>query len=90
MAENNKRYFMVTFSGLAESGDLRSGKIEYRTHDNKFVNEKKAIQIITKSFSLEQVFIKQVTEMQESDFNDWIEDRDINSSTYDPDTDDFT
>ena len=73
------RYFIVWFSGMGEGDILRTGKIEYRTIDGKYANEKSIIEKAEESFGLEQIFVKDIQELSESEYKDWIEGSDEES-----------
>lgn len=69
------RYFMIHFSGLTEDNKLRNGKLEHRMDNGRYINEINIMKHISAMFGLENVFIKHVTEIAESDFMDWTEGR---------------
>ena len=73
---SKKRYFLILFSGLTNDNVLRTGKIEYATNTGKHINEKFIIHKIESQFGLTQVFVRDVREMGEQDFIEWIEGRD--------------
>ncbi|WZE63631.1 hypothetical protein PANI_CDS0112 [Maribacter phage Panino] len=69
------RYFIVNFTGITKEDTSRNGRMEYRTENGKFVNEITLIKVIEKGFNLDYVFISSITEIKESDFNDFTEGR---------------
>lgn len=68
-----KRWFLVTFSGLDPSNELRTGKLECKTTTGKHISEKFVQDLIIKDFGLHMVFVTSVQEMTEADFNDFTE-----------------
>ena len=93
---NNQRYFIIWFSGLTEDGMLQNGKIEHRTDNGMFFNERWTIEFVSKAFNLSMVFIKDFRELSKQDFYDYIAgrpepsnpDRPQNGETDSPEMDD--
>ncbi len=73
--KKGNRYFIMTFSGLNEDGELQNGKIEFRTKGGKHAREGDILEFIEETFNFTQVFISNIMELTESDFKDWIEGR---------------
>lgn len=80
-----KRYFLVSFSGLDPTNELRTGKLECKTSTGKFISEKFVQDLISRDFGLKSVFATSVQELSEADFNDFTEGN--TGTPVDPDND---
>jgi len=69
--ENDKRYFWVFFTGITEDGSFREGRYEISTTGGWYINELGAKNMISKNFQLDEVYIKDVRELTESDYKDF-------------------
>lgn len=63
------RYFWVFFSGTSASGEEKDGRYEVYVTNGTFVNELGLIEMISKYFNVTSVYIKDVRELNEEDFN---------------------
>jgi hypothetical protein len=69
--DDGRRCFVITFSGLNESKEMRTGKIHMFT-DGGYINEEYVHDVIKKDFKLTQPYIVGVLEMDSDDFDDFI------------------
>jgi len=76
MANKKDRFFILWFSGLEDDGALRKGKIIIKAMNGHFVNELSAVAIIEEKHKLDEIFIRNILEISEADFNDFIDGND--------------
>jgi len=67
--ENNKRYFIVSYSGFNDIGSV-TGFIDFST-DGCFLNLKTTIEQIKEKQGIKECVITNIMEISEQDFNDW-------------------
>ena len=67
--ETNKRYFIVSFFGLNNLGNV-TGFIDFST-DGGFLSCKKTVEQIKKTRKLKKCVITNIIELTEQDWNDW-------------------
>jgi len=67
--ENSKRYFIVSFSGFNDIGNV-TGFIDFST-DGGFLNLKTTIEFIKEKQGIKECVITNIIEVSEQDFNDW-------------------
>jgi hypothetical protein len=67
--ETNKRYFIVSFSGINDLGNV-TGFIDFST-DGGFLSCKKTIEQIKEKQELKECVITNIMEISEQDWNDW-------------------
>lgn len=67
--ENSKRYFIVSFSGFNDIGNV-TGFIDFST-DGGFLNLKKTVEHIKQKQGINECVITNIIEVSEQDFNDW-------------------
>lgn len=82
------RYFLVWFSGVdVETGEPRSGRVEFQIEDGFYINEIHTLDTIAEAFDIKDVFIKNILEVSEKDFYTFTAGRDEgNSETEQEDT----
>lgn len=73
--EKDRRYFIVYFTGINEEQKATRGKIYMYVEDKGYVNENKVHKVIRASFNIDEPFITNIHELTESDFYDFIKNR---------------
>lgn len=68
----NRRYFIVYFTGLDGDGELRRGKVLMFVEDGGYVNEKFIHDKIVQEHGLQEPFITNINELSQSDFEDFV------------------
>jgi len=69
--EDDKRYFIVYFSGM-KGKQIRKGKIHLYTENFSYINEKWVHDTVEKEFKLTEPYITNIQELDEEDFLDFI------------------
>lgn len=69
---NNRRYFIVYFTGQNEKKQQQRGKIHMFVENDGFINEKFIHEKIINDFGLTDPYIENVMELDEADFYDFI------------------
>lgn len=70
MDENDKRFFVIMFTGLTDKKEVQEGKMHMFT-DGSYVNEQFIHTTINKDFGLTSPFIMNIIEMEMEDFADF-------------------
>ena len=69
---SDKRYFTVYFTGLNEEKNLQRGKIHMFVEDGGYVNEAFVHEAIIHDLGLSDPYISGITELNESDWYDYL------------------
>lgn len=74
--ENNRRYFIVHFTGQTRNKkgeyEQQRGKIHMFVEDDGYVNEKFIHDKVINEYGLESPYVERVEELDEDDFYDFI------------------
>jgi hypothetical protein len=66
------RYFIVFFTGITSNGENVQGDVAGTTKNGKYVSKDKLVKNIQQVYSVEDVCITNVVELNENDHKEWL------------------